>query len=395
MRRIYSIAIAVLALALVAAACGDDDDDAAPAPAEPAAAPAEEPMEEPAEEPMEEPAEEPMEEPMEEPAEEPMEEPMEEPAEEPMEEGGTIAFSFGNEQVGIYKIVAGPARLQAEARGYEFLEGAANGDCDAQVRDVENFVVQDVDAIVVVPICGIDALAPTLEDAEAKGIVVVGYASEIPETGDGAILWDNRGAGESVAAEALRWFNEDFTGDQNDFSWVLFTYDGCGQPCTDRTDPIRDIITAATGVAPLESEAISIPQGLDDTQVFFQSNPNIAMVIGVNDAGAMGAYEAILGEIEAGRDASTFFVAGIDGQNEALELVAAGGGEGGIYRASSSLLLHELGQTVVDLPADILEGKIEAGSADAVVHMGYQLMSANSPQDAQDLLDLYAAFTGG
>ena len=344
---------------------------------------------------MEEPAEEPMEEPAEEPMEEPAEEPMEEPAEEPMEEGGTIAFSFGNEQVGIYKIVAGPARLQAENRGYEFLEGAANGDCDAQVRDVENFVVQDVDAIVVVPICGIDALVPTLEDAEAKGIVVIGYASEIPETGDGAILWDNRGAGESVAAEALRWLDEDFTGDQDDFSWVLFTYDGCGQPCTDRTDPIRDIISEATGVAPLESEAISIPQGLDDTQVFFQSNPNIAMVIGVNDAGAMGAYEAILGEIEAGREASTFFVAGIDGQNEALELVAAGGGEGGIYRASSSLLLHELGQTVVDLPADILEGKIEAGSADAVVHMGYQLMSANSPQDAQDLLNLYAEFTGG
>ena len=139
-------------------------------------------MEEPAGAPVEEPEEEPMEEPEEEPMEEPEEEPMEEPEEEPMEEPGTIAFSFGNEQVGIYKIVVGPARLQAEARGYGFLEGAANGDCDAQVRDVENFVVQDVDAIVVVPICGIDALIPTLEDAEAKGIVVVGYASEIPET---------------------------------------------------------------------------------------------------------------------------------------------------------------------------------------------------------------------
>ena len=385
MQKIYSIVLALLAVSLIAAACGGDDDDEAPAA----------PAEEPAGAPVEEPEEEPMEEPEEEPEEEPMEEPMEEPEEEPMEEPGTIAFSFGNEQVGIYKIVVGPARLQAEARGYEFLEGAANGDCDAQVRDVENFVVQDVAAIVVVPICGIDALIPTLEDAEAKGIVVVGYASEIPETGDGAILWDNRGAGESVAAEALRWFDEDFTGDRDDFSWVLFTYDGCGQPCTDRTDPIRDIITEATGVAPLESEAISIPQGLDDTQVFFQSNPNIAMVIGVNDAGAMGAYEAILGEVEAGRDPGAFFVAGIDGQNEALELVAAGGGEGGIYRASSSLLLHELGQAVVNLPADILEGKIEAGSSDAVVHMGYQLMAATSPQDAQDLLDLYSEFIGG
>ena len=104
MRRLTVILVSLLSVALIAAGCGDDDDDAPAAPAEPAAQPAEEP------------------------AEEPMAEPMEEPAEEPMEEGGTIAFSFGNEQVGIYKIVAGPARLQAEIRGYEFLEGAANGD---------------------------------------------------------------------------------------------------------------------------------------------------------------------------------------------------------------------------------------------------------------------------
>ena len=45
---------------------------------------------------------------------------------------GTIAFSYGNETAGIYPIVAGPARLQAEARGYEFIEGAANGDCPKQ-----------------------------------------------------------------------------------------------------------------------------------------------------------------------------------------------------------------------------------------------------------------------
>ena len=36
--------------------------------------------------------------------------------------------------------------IQAESRGYEFVEGSANGDCDRQVQDVENFVAQSVDA---------------------------------------------------------------------------------------------------------------------------------------------------------------------------------------------------------------------------------------------------------
>ena len=74
--------------------------------------------------------------------------------------GGTIAFSYGNESAGIYPIVANPARIEAEARGYEFLEGSANGDCDVQVQDVENFVAQEVDAIVVLPLCGPEPLDP-------------------------------------------------------------------------------------------------------------------------------------------------------------------------------------------------------------------------------------------
>ena len=82
---------------------------------------------------------------------------------------------------GIYPIVAEPARIQAESHGYEFLEGSANGDCDQQVRDVENFVAQEVDAIVVLPLCGVDPLTPVLEDATAAGITVVGYSTEVPE----------------------------------------------------------------------------------------------------------------------------------------------------------------------------------------------------------------------
>jgi len=42
-----------------------------------------------------------------------------------------------------------------------------------------------------------------------------------------------------------------------------------------------------------------------------------------------------------------------------------------------------------------LESVAQLTPGDAVVHMGYQLMLANSPQDAQDLLNLYAEFTGG
>ena len=302
---------------------------------------------------------------------------------------GTIAFSYGNETAGIYPIVAGPARIQAESRGYEFVEGAANGDCEQQVQDVENFIVQQVDAIVVLPLCGVEPLQPTIDKAKEAGIVVVGYSTEVPN-GDAAIVYQNVAGAEKVANEALRWLEEDFTGDRNDFSWVLFTFDQCGSACTQRTDPIRDIIVNATGVAPLEAEVVAEDAGLDATETFFQSNPNIAMVIGINDAGALGAYQAVLAQMRAGRDASEFFVAGMDGQNEALELLADGGGEGGIYRASGALVLDDLGRAVADLPIDIFEGNTTEN-----LELPYELITPNDGARAQEILDAYTAFTGG
>ena len=302
---------------------------------------------------------------------------------------GTVAFSYGNETAGIYPIVAGPARIQAESRGYEFVEGAANGDCEQQVQDVENFIVQQVDAIVVLPLCGIEPLQPTVDKAKDAGIVVVGYSTEIPN-GDAAVVYQNVAGAEKVANEALRWLEEDFTGDRNDFSWVLFTFDQCGSACTQRTDPIREIIVNATGVAPLEAEVVAEDAGLESTETFFQSNPNIAMVIGINDAGALGAYQAVLAQMRAGRDASEFFVAGMDGQNEALELLAAGGGEGGIYRASGALILDDLGRAVANLPIDIVEGNTTEN-----LELPYELVTPNDAARAQEILDAYNEFTAG
>jgi ribose transport system substrate-binding protein len=303
--------------------------------------------------------------------------------------GGTIAFSYGNESAGIYPIVAEPARIQAESRGYEFLEGSANGDCDQQVQDVENFVTQGVDALVVLPLCGPEPLTPVLEEADAAGIVVVGYSTEVPG-GDGAIVYQNVAGAEALAEEAIRWYNEDFTGDKEAFSWALFTYDQCGTACTDRTDPIRAAIVEATGVEPLEAESVDETSGLEATETFLQQEPELAMVIGINDAGALGAYQAMQGAIANGRDAESIFVAGMDGQIEALELLAEGGGENGIYRASGALILDDLGRAVADLPADILEGEdVE------ILELPYEIITPADADRAQEIVDTYNQFTGG
>ena len=304
------------------------------------------------------------------------------------ESKGTIAFSYGAEHSGIYPIVADPARLEAERRGYEWLEGSANGDCDKQVQDMEGFVAAGVDAIVFLPLCGVDPYLPTVQAAKDAGIVIVGYSTAIPG-GDSSIVYANIDGARAVAAEALRWLEEDFTGDRETFSWALFTFDQCGMACTDRTDPLRQIITEATGVAPLEAESVAEASGLEATETFLQADPGLNMVIGINDAGALGAYQAFVVQIESdGRDPGEIFVGGMDGQNEALELLA-GADEYGIYRVSGALILDQLGKAVADLPANILEGQPPTSLV-----LNYVAVTPGMAEFAQQVLDNYQEFLG-
>ena len=305
-----------------------------------------------------------------------------------LESKGTIAFSFGNEVAGIYPLVADPARLEAERRGYDWLEGSANGDCDKQVQDIEGFVAAGADAIVFLPLCGVAPYLPVVQSAKEAGIVVVGYSTAVPG-GDSSIVYANIAGARAVAAEALRWLKEDFTGDPATFSWALFTFDQCGMACTDRTDPIRQIITEATGVAPLEAESVAEGSGLEATETFLQADPGLNMVIGINDAGALGAYQAFVTQIESdGRDPGEIFVGGMDGQNEALELLA-GADQYGIYRVSGALILDQLGKAVADLPANILEGQPPTSLV-----LNYVAITPGMGAFAQQVLDNYAEFLG-
>lgn len=304
---------------------------------------------------------------------------------------GTIAFSYGNETAGIYPIVEKPAKQEAEKRGYKFVEGAANGDCTKQVNDLQNFITQRVSAIVVLPLCGSDTLTSTLKQAKDAGIKVVGYSQTVP-SGDAAIVYKNIDGANAVANNAIDWYQKDFTGDKSSFAWVLYTYDQCGKACTDRTDPIRAAITKATGVKPLEASSVDEQSGQKQIETLLQKNPNIAMVIGINDAGALGAYQTLAQLVKNGtRKASTLYIAGMDGQLEALQLIGQGGGEGGIYRASGALILDNLGRAVADTPADLLEGKVASG---AQIELPYELITPADAAKAQSIVATYKTLTG-
>ncbi len=126
-------------------------------------------------------------------------------------------------------------------------------------------------------------------------------------------------------------------------------------------------------------------------QTLLQKNPNINMVIGVDDDVALGADQALVQHIaRTHSNPSKIYVAGMDGENQALTLISKNGGPQGIYRASGALDLPQIGRAVADLPIEILQGHPATS-----LFLNYDLVT--TPAGAQVLLNEYAAAlkTGG
>jgi ribose transport system substrate-binding protein len=260
-----------------------------------------------------------------------------------------IGFEYGNTASTIYQNVVKFTRAEAKARGCTLVEGSSAGDPVKQVNTIQDWVTSGkVTAIVVLPLA--NDVGPALKRAHAAHIVIVGYSQSVPY-GDAAITYNNILTGQQLASAAVKWARMKFGTNMSKLVYGLFTYDQCGKPCTERTDTVRSQIAAQLKVKPaIEGIAVATEDGYKLTQNMMQAHPDLNMVLGINDAGALGAYQAFK---QAKKNPADVFVGGMDGQKEALQLIAKEG-SAGIYKASSALRISDIGNAVADLPADIL-----------------------------------------
>jgi ribose transport system substrate-binding protein len=281
-----------------------------------------------------------------------------------------IGFSYGNTSSSIYANVVRFSREEADRRGCKLIEGAAGGDPAKQFNEVQQWIQnKQIDALVLLPIGG--KIDPLIKQAKENEIAVVGYASEIPG-GQGAILYDNKLTGQQLADAAVKWAKDKYKGDMAGFSYGIYTYDQCGAPCTERTGTVKQVLADELGAKPVATgESVAEDTGLEQAENMLQAHPKLSMILGVNDAGILGAEKAVE---QAGREGD-MFLGGMDGQLEALEAIA----KGGAYKATSALRISDIGRAVVDMPADIIEN----GSAENLI---LQPVLIDSPTAAQDLL---------
>ena len=185
--------------------------------------------------------------------------------------------------------------------------------------------------------------------ARSKGITWVSYAAHLKNQ-DSSVVFGNTESGKLLATAAANFINKVHGGKAE---VIRLTLPDGGELGRER-DKAVDATIAELVPEPRWSRARSRsmpPSGLQIVSSVLAAHPNVKVVIGINDDGALGAYRAFLDRGHAPEDPG-IFIGGQDGAQQALTLIK----KGTMYRASSALAVRDLAAAVVQHPIDVANG---------------------------------------
>ncbi|MCP9494888.1 MAG: substrate-binding domain-containing protein [Pyrinomonadaceae bacterium MAG19_C2-C3] len=231
--------------------------------------------------------------------------------------------SSGGKRIGVtlltrehefYRQLEAGLRDAANKQGYDLIVTSGDFDLAKQQSQIENFVVQGVDAIVVCP-ADSKGIAPAIERANEANIPV--FTADISAQGGQVvshIASDNLAGGRLAADYIARALNGQGT--------VGIIGQPEVQSGLDRETGFKEEMTKHPGI-----RIVSVLNGggvrdraLKAADDMLQGNPELKAIFGINDDSALGALSAA----EA-RNRSDMIIVGYDATPEAVEAIERGG----------------------------------------------------------------------
>ena len=274
--------------------------------------------------------------------------------------GGTIGVAFPNSDTFLSRVQDG-MKAEAAVKGVTVNITDAKDDTAAQLSQVENFVSQKVDAIIVVPV-DTSAAQPMADAAKAAGIPIVFVNRNPSIKGVPYVGSDSLYAGtvemEQLAKDA---------GAKGDV--VILQGQVSNEAAVLRTKGCNDVVAKNPGMKVVATQAgdwdRAKAQGI--TENWIQSGTLKAgmVVCANNDEMALGAINAL----KAAKLLDTVFVGGVDATSEALAAMQAGDLEVTVFQDAKGQ-----GKGGVDAAVDLIGGK----TVPDYVDIPYQLVTPDN-----------------
>lgn len=265
--------------------------------------------------------------------------------------------------------VADGMQAKADELGVELNIVAAQEKTDVQLGQVENFISEGVDAILVVPV-DTDAAGPMTQAAQDAGIPLV-YVNRRPSdlpTGVPYVGSDSLVSGTLEMTELAK-----LAGGKGNV--VVLQGDPANEAAVLRTQGCQDVVDKNPDMKVTKVQAGNWyrEEGQSIMENWLQSGDTINVVCANNDEMALGAINAIKA---AGipLDASGILVGGVDATSDALAAMAAGDLAVTVFQDASGQ-----GGGGVQAAVDLINGK----TVDDYVDIPYQLVTPDNMADFQ------------
>ena len=255
--------------------------------------------------------------------------------------GARIGLSVSTLNNPFFVTLRDGAQSAADEAGAELIVSDAQNDTAQQQDDIQNFVTQQVNLILVNPVDS-DAVVPAIEAANQANIPVIALdrgasGGELATT----IASDNVQGGNLAGEELIRLVG----------SGSVAQLEGTpgADPARDRGQGFQDAINAQSALELVASQTANFDraEGLNVAENILQANPDIAGIFAQNDEMALGAVQA-LGD-SAGDEVK---VVGFDAIEDALSAI-----QDGTINATVAQQPAEIGSLGVENAIRVINGE--------------------------------------
>lgn len=282
--------------------------------------------------------------------------------------GGGAAGGAGGKRIGVtlltkehefYRQLEAGLLDAAKARGYELIITSGDQDLAKQQSQIENFIVQKVDAIILCP-ADSKGIAPAIDAANAANIPV--FTADIAAQG-----------GKVVAHVA----SDNLTGGRLAAEFIARTLGNTGavgiigqqevQTGLDRENGFKEEMQKHSGI-----KIVSVLNGkgtrdgaLKAADDMLQGNPELKAIFGINDDSALGALSAA-----ETRGRGDLVIVGYDATPEAVSAIK----RGSALKADVAQQPRDLGSKTIDVIATHFSG----GQVEKNISVPVVLVDANT-----------------